>query len=57
MNYFQEYRSKEVEVLSEVESRPWGQREFSVRTIDGHRITFGEISSEMFEKFMEDSAQ
>ena len=51
---YQEYQSKKVEVLSDIENKPWGQREFSVRTIDGHRITFGEeISSEMFEKFME----
>ncbi len=37
-----EYRSKAVELLSEIENKPWGQREFSVRTIDGHRIMFGE---------------
>ncbi len=37
-----EYRTKDVDVLSEIENKPWGQREFSVRTIDGHRIMFGE---------------
>ena len=37
-----EYRTKAVDVLSEIENKPWGQREFSVRTIDGHRIMFGE---------------
>ena len=39
---YKEYQSKEVEVLSSIENKPWGQREFSIRTIDGHRITFGE---------------
>jgi catechol 2,3-dioxygenase-like lactoylglutathione lyase family enzyme len=39
---YQEYCSKEVEILSEIGNRPWGQREFSIRTIDGHRIMFGE---------------
>jgi len=37
-----EYCSKEIEILSKVEDKPWGQREFSIRTIDGHRIMFGE---------------
>lgn len=39
---YQEYCSKDVEVLNEIENKPWGQREFSVRTIDGHRMMFGE---------------
>jgi catechol 2,3-dioxygenase-like lactoylglutathione lyase family enzyme len=39
---YEEYIFKNVEVLSQVENKPWGQREFSIRTIDGHRITFGE---------------
>jgi catechol 2,3-dioxygenase-like lactoylglutathione lyase family enzyme len=39
---YREYSSKEVDVLSEVDNKPWGQREFSIRTIDGHRIMFGE---------------
>jgi catechol 2,3-dioxygenase-like lactoylglutathione lyase family enzyme len=39
---YKEYQSKGVEILSSVENKPWGQREFSIRTIDGHRITFGE---------------
>lgn len=39
---YQEYSSKGVEILSDLENKPWGQREFSVRTIDGHRIMFGE---------------
>ena len=39
---YTEYQSKEVEIPSSLETKPWGQREFSIRTIDGHRITFGE---------------
>jgi catechol 2,3-dioxygenase-like lactoylglutathione lyase family enzyme len=43
---YREYKLNGVEVLSDIGNKPWGQREFSVRTIDGHRIAFGEeISS------------
>jgi len=37
-----EYLSKEVEMLSEITDKSWGQREFAIRTIDGHRIMFGQ---------------
>jgi predicted enzyme related to lactoylglutathione lyase len=30
------------EILSMPETKPWGLREFSLRTPDGHRIAFGE---------------
>jgi len=30
------------QVISPIESQPWGMREFSVHTPDGHRIRFGE---------------
>ena len=43
---YQEYFIKAVEILQELSDKPWGQREFSVRTIDGHRIMFGESISE-----------
>lgn len=33
------------EVLSPLATKPWGLREFSIRTPDGHRITFGEPTS------------
>lgn len=39
---FAEFASKEVEILKGVEDTPWGQREFAIRTIDGHRIMFGQ---------------
>jgi uncharacterized glyoxalase superfamily protein PhnB len=39
---YQEFQSKEIEFVSPLEDKPWGQREFGIRTIDGHRIMFGE---------------
>ena len=39
---FLELQEKQVEILVPVWDQPWGQREFAIRTIDGHRITFGE---------------
>lgn len=39
---YEEFQNKEVEIPSSIEDKPWGQREFSVRTIDGHRIMFGQ---------------
>jgi len=39
---YQEYKGRGVVFLSDIEDKPWGQREFSIRTIDGHRIMFGE---------------
>lgn len=39
---YKEFKLKQVEILSDIEDKPWGQREFSIRTVDGHRITFGE---------------
>jgi catechol 2,3-dioxygenase-like lactoylglutathione lyase family enzyme len=39
---YQEYKNKAIEIIAKVEDKPWGQREFAIRTIDGHRIMFGE---------------
>lgn len=39
---YKEIQEKEVEILASINDKPWGQREFSIRTIDGHRIMFGE---------------
>jgi catechol 2,3-dioxygenase-like lactoylglutathione lyase family enzyme len=38
---FEEFRTKDIEILSLPDDKPWGQREFAIRTIDGHRIMFG----------------
>ncbi|TJY37047.1 VOC family protein [Pontimicrobium aquaticum] len=39
---YEEYLSNNVEILGEITNKPWGQREFAIRTIDGHRIMFGQ---------------
>ena len=38
----QELAARGAPVISEPEDQPWGMREFSIRTPDGHRIRFGE---------------
>lgn len=38
---YMEFLSRDAGVTSIPENKPWGQREFGVCTIDGHRITFG----------------
>jgi catechol 2,3-dioxygenase-like lactoylglutathione lyase family enzyme len=40
--WFAEIKSKRAEMLSQIEDKPWGMREFAVRTPDGHRITIGQ---------------
>lgn len=39
---YAEYKSKNVEIMYPLGDKPWGQREFGICTIDGHRIMFGE---------------
>jgi catechol 2,3-dioxygenase-like lactoylglutathione lyase family enzyme len=36
-----ELMSRGAPILSSPESKPWGMREFALRTPDGHRMTFG----------------
>lgn len=43
---YEEYRLKDIEILSQLGNKPWGQREFAIRTIDGHRIMFGQAIAE-----------
>jgi predicted enzyme related to lactoylglutathione lyase len=38
----QEVAARGAEILSRPASKPWGLREFTLRTPDGHRIAFGE---------------
>ncbi|AOW12082.1 bleomycin resistance protein [Hydrogenophaga crassostreae] len=40
--YYAEIVERGAEVTKPVRSEPWGMREFGIRTIDGHRIMFGE---------------
>lgn len=39
---FSEYQSSGAELTQQLADKPWGMREFGVRTIDGHRIMFGQ---------------
>lgn len=39
---FAEYQASGAEFTQELSDKPWGMREFGVRTIDGHRIMFGQ---------------
>jgi uncharacterized glyoxalase superfamily protein PhnB len=40
--YHAELRAKGAESLGPVEDKPWGLREFSIKTPDGHRINVGQ---------------
>ena len=40
--YFDKIRSKDVEILKVIKDEPWAMREFSIKTIDGHRIMIGQ---------------
>lgn len=42
---FAEVTGNGAEILSKIENKPWGIREFCVRTPDGHRIVFGQLLS------------
>jgi uncharacterized glyoxalase superfamily protein PhnB len=39
---YEEIADRGAEILSTPATKPWGLREFSLRTPDGHRIVFGE---------------
>ena len=39
---YREFVDRGAQILSPVEDKPWGIREFSVVTPDGHRIVFGQ---------------
>ncbi|MBS7456029.1 VOC family protein [Coralloluteibacterium stylophorae] len=39
---FGEYRDAGAEFTQPLADKPWGMREFGIRTIDGHRIMFGQ---------------
>ena len=40
---YQEFVDRGAEILSTIEDKPWGIREFSVITPGGHRIGFGQM--------------
>jgi uncharacterized glyoxalase superfamily protein PhnB len=39
---YAEYRRAGAELTQPLMSKPWGMREFGIRTIDGHRVMFGQ---------------
>ena len=41
---YQEFIDRGATILSSIESKPWGIREFSVVTPDGHRIVFAQLT-------------
>lgn len=44
---YADFEARGAEIISEIGDRPWGIREFCVKTPHGHRIVFGsEISEE-----------
>lgn len=42
-SYYDELKAKAVEMMSPLSDKPWGMREFGVRTPDGHRIMIGQL--------------
>lgn len=39
---FAEYQAASAEFTQTLSDKPWGMREFGIRTIDGHRLMFGQ---------------
>ncbi len=39
---FAEYQAAGVEFIQVLSDKPWGMREFGIRTFDGHRLMFGQ---------------
>jgi uncharacterized glyoxalase superfamily protein PhnB len=40
---YEEFIDRGAQILSTIENKPWGIREFNVVTPDGHRIGFGQM--------------
>ena len=43
--YYLNLKTRGADLLSAIEDKPWGMREFALRTIDGHRLTIGHALS------------
>jgi len=39
--YYEDVKAKGAEIIKPLRDEPWGQREFGLRTADGHRIMVG----------------
>ena len=44
---YEEFIERGAKILSNIENKPWGIREFSVVTPDGHRIVFGQPADQI----------
>ena len=42
-SYYQHMKAQGADLLSPIEDKPWGMRQFTVRSPDGHRINIGHI--------------
>lgn len=42
---YKEFMEREAEIISSIRTQPWGIRDFTVKTPDGHRIVFGQLIS------------
>lgn len=40
-SFHDELKGKGASIIYTLQDKPWGMREFGIRTIDGHRIMFG----------------
>ena len=40
--FYNDLKAKGQDLISEIADKPWGMREFALRTLDGHRITIGQ---------------
>lgn len=43
---YAEFKTRGAEIISPIADKPWGIRDFCIRTPDGHRIVFGQVISE-----------
>jgi uncharacterized glyoxalase superfamily protein PhnB len=41
--YYEHLKAQGAKLLSPIEDKPWGMRQFTVRSPDGHRINIGHI--------------
>jgi uncharacterized glyoxalase superfamily protein PhnB len=41
-----EFIDRGAQILSPIQDKPWGVRDFTVKTPDGHRIVFGQLLDE-----------
>jgi len=44
---YDELKARGAVIIHPIGNKPWGLREFSVRTPDGHRITYGQVIEEI----------